>query len=214
MGVQLFLMVYLVDTTPHNGCLRVLPGSHLQKIPLDDELGMEDPHAHGGRSNWSEDWAQDPGLDDKVQDMVSTYPGAVDVAVRAGDLVIGDSRLYHAAYRNASKDVRKERSCCPSGGFALSSRRSITPLQRRTCLTMWYIDWDACGESLRAAYGKAADHGGMPCAIPTASEVEIKLLQPLHPVFEGDRSVAAVSNRALGSWGAGSRTPMDRLSRL
>ena len=111
MGVQLFLMVYLVDTTPHNGCLRVLPGSHLQKIPLDDELGMEDPHAHGGRSNWSEEWVRDPDLDDKVQDMVSTYPGAVDVAVRAGDLVVGDSRLYHAAYRNASKDVRKKRSC-------------------------------------------------------------------------------------------------------
>ena len=106
MGVQLFLMVYLVDTTPHNGCLRVLPGSHLQKIPLDDELGMEDPHAHGGRSNWSEEWARDPSLDEKVQDMVSTYPGAVDVAVRAGDLIIGDSRLYHAAYRNASHDVR------------------------------------------------------------------------------------------------------------
>ena len=42
MGIQLFLMVYLVDTTPANGCLRVLPGSHLRKIPLDDELGMED----------------------------------------------------------------------------------------------------------------------------------------------------------------------------
>ena len=23
---QMFLMLYLVDTTPHNGCLRVIPG--------------------------------------------------------------------------------------------------------------------------------------------------------------------------------------------
>ena len=28
-GTQLFLMVYLVDTTPDNGCLRVIPRSHL-----------------------------------------------------------------------------------------------------------------------------------------------------------------------------------------
>ena len=92
--------------------------------------------------------------------------------------------------------------------------RALVWLQRRTCLTMWYIDWDACGEFLRAAYGKDAAHGGMPCAIPTASEGEVKLLQPLHPVFEGDRSVTAVSNRALDDWGVGSRTPLDQLSRL
>ena len=79
---------------------------------------------------------------------------------------------------------------------------------------MWYIDWDACGDGLRAAYGKAADHGGKPCNIPTGSESEIKLLEPLHPVFEGDRSVGAVANRALGDWGVGKRTPLDRLARL
>lgn len=79
---------------------------------------------------------------------------------------------------------------------------------------MWYIDWDACGDGLRAAYGKAADHGGMPCAIPTASEKEIELLEPLHPAYEGDRSLAAASNRALGDWGVGSRTPLERLARL
>jgi hypothetical protein len=189
MGIQLFLMVYLVDTTPANGCLRVLPGSHLRKVPLDDELGMEDEHAHGGRSDWSRDLRADPNLPDTVQEMVATYPGAVDVAVKAGDLIIGDSRLYHAAYRNASD-------------------------KRRTCLTMWYVDWDSCGPGLRAAYGHAADHGGKPCHIPTASEMEVALLEPLHPVYEGDQAVAAMSNRSLGDWGVGARAPLDRLARL
>ena len=33
---QLFLMYYLVDTRPENGCLRVVPGSHLRRHPLHD----------------------------------------------------------------------------------------------------------------------------------------------------------------------------------
>ncbi|MDE0555181.1 MAG: phytanoyl-CoA dioxygenase family protein, partial [Candidatus Poribacteria bacterium] len=40
---QLFLMYYLVDTTPDNGCLRVIGGSHLNRHPLHDIL----PSAHG-----------------------------------------------------------------------------------------------------------------------------------------------------------------------
>ncbi len=30
--IQVFLMYYLTDTTPENGCLRVIPGSHLKRI--------------------------------------------------------------------------------------------------------------------------------------------------------------------------------------
>ena len=37
VATQMFLMLYLVDTAPFNGCLRVLPGSHLRRIALDDE---------------------------------------------------------------------------------------------------------------------------------------------------------------------------------
>ena len=39
---QLFLMYYLVDTTPHNGCLRLLRGSHLKRHRMHDEV----PDAH------------------------------------------------------------------------------------------------------------------------------------------------------------------------
>ena len=31
--IQCFLMIYLVDTTPHNGCLRLIPGSHAEAPP-------------------------------------------------------------------------------------------------------------------------------------------------------------------------------------
>ena len=31
---QYFLMYYLVDTNVHNGCLRLIPGSHLKRQPL------------------------------------------------------------------------------------------------------------------------------------------------------------------------------------
>ena len=40
--IQCFLMIYLVDTTPQNGCLRLIPGSHLKRHALHDLL----PGAH------------------------------------------------------------------------------------------------------------------------------------------------------------------------
>ena len=101
---QYFLMYYLVDTTAHNGCLRVIPGSHLQRHPLHDL--PRNAHAQ-----------------DEVQlavdlDHPALRPaaGEVDVTVRAGDVVIGDSRLLHAAHANQSDE-------------------------RRTVLTIWY--WPA-----------------------------------------------------------------------
>lgn len=193
MGTQLFLMVYLVDTTPTNGCLRVLPGSHLRRVALDDvdsapsEAGggsVDLPTAEGQGNRWSHrDWAADlkadPSLPETVQHAVTCCPGALDVAVRAGDLIVGDSRLYHCAYAN----------------------RSDT---RRTCITSWYVDWDACGPALRAAYSRGADHGGSPCGLPCATDAEVALLAPLHPSDDGDAK-AAFSSRALGDWGVGAR---------
>ena len=34
--IQCFLMYYLTDTSPENGCLQVIPGSHLKRHPLHD----------------------------------------------------------------------------------------------------------------------------------------------------------------------------------
>ena len=36
----------------------------------------------------------------------SDFPGEIDVPMRAGDLVIGDARMFHAAHSNNSSDPR------------------------------------------------------------------------------------------------------------
>lgn len=71
---ELFLIYYLQDTNPGNGCLRVVPGSHLW--PRDQREAQ--PHDAAIRSD------------------------EVDVAMRAGDLFIGDRRILHATHANAS----------------------------------------------------------------------------------------------------------------
>ena len=97
---QLFLMYYLVDTTPYNGCLRVIKGSHLNRHPLHDIL----PDAHGEALQ---------RVDDADHPAYQHFPGEIDIPVKAGDLVIGDSRLLHASHGNQSDE-------------------------RRTVITLWY----------------------------------------------------------------------------
>ena len=78
--IQCFLMIYLVDTSPENGCLRLIPGSHLKRHPLHDAL----PDAHGealGR------------MDDPAHLAYGRAEGEVDVPVKAGDVVMGSARL-------------------------------------------------------------------------------------------------------------------------
>ena len=87
--LQTFFMYYLVDTNRDNGCLRVIPGSHLNDHPLHDQLS----DAHTPIVARAED------LD---MPEFSTHEDEVDVPVRAGDLVIGDARLLHAAHANTT----------------------------------------------------------------------------------------------------------------
>lgn len=109
---QIFLMYYLTDTTPENGCLRVIPGTHCRRIELHDLL----PSAHS-----EETYEANP---DSIQ--FQRHPDEVEVPVKAGDLVIGDARILHAAHANQTD-------------------------QRRTCLTLWYLpDFDNLPESIQA----------------------------------------------------------------
>lgn len=89
---QVFFMYYLTDTTPENGCLRVLPGTHRRKHALHDADA-----AHG------EELSRVDDPDHLLYGMVS---GEVPVPVRAGDLVIGDARLLHSAHANRSGQER------------------------------------------------------------------------------------------------------------
>lgn len=97
---QVFAMYYLSDTTPENGCLRVVPGSHVRHNALHDRL--REPH--------SAELGKAAHLDALE---FSTRPDKIDVPVKAGDLLLGDARLLHAAHANATDG-------------------------RRTLITLWY----------------------------------------------------------------------------
>lgn len=90
---QLFLMYYLDNTQPENGCLRVIPGSHRNHNELHDLIG--EPHSK--ELSIIEDY-QHPAF--------STRSDEIDVPIAAGDLLIGDSRLLHATHENQSDEKR------------------------------------------------------------------------------------------------------------
>jgi hypothetical protein len=85
----IFLSYYLVDTTLENGCFRVLPGTHIKRVPLHDKLRV----AHQETAYFAD--VNDP-------DMFGDHPGVVDVPAKAGSLVIGEGRVMHAARGNQS----------------------------------------------------------------------------------------------------------------
>ena len=85
--ISLFFMIYLTDTTPENGCLRAIPGSHVKAHELHD---LSD--AHGENLSLYKD-PSDPAY--------TAHPDEVAVEIKVGDLLIGDSRLLHGAYANS-----------------------------------------------------------------------------------------------------------------
>ena len=91
--IQCFLMIYLVDTTPYNGCLRLIPGSHLKRHPLHDAL----PDAHGEKLG---------KVENPEHLAFQRAEGEVDLPVKAGDVVMGSARLLHAAHANRSDQRR------------------------------------------------------------------------------------------------------------
>ena len=142
---QLFLMIYLVDTNVFNGCLRVIPGTHRRRISLHDRLVA----AHGEE-------AQQASED---SDMFATLPGEVNVEVKAGDLVIGDSRVLHAAHGNQSD-------------------------YRRTCITLWYHPlFERFPDSIKQNLVTSVDHVDVPD--DTAPPDLASRLRRLKPRFEG-----------------------------
>lgn len=111
---QVFLMWYLSDTNRENGCLRVVPRSHNKRLDAHDMIGT---HDDGVRH-------QDPDTSAGYQPL----PGEVDIPVTAGDLVIGDARILHAAHANSTNE-------------------------RRTVITLWYVPrYTELSERVQAGY--------------------------------------------------------------
>ena len=91
--IQCFLMYYLVDTTPENGCLRVIPGSHLKRHALHDQVPVR--HAEKLKTY------ADP---DHIA--FQHAEGEIDVPVKAGDAVMGYGPLFHSAHANRTNQRR------------------------------------------------------------------------------------------------------------
>ena len=141
---QYFLMYYLVDTNRLNGCLRLIPGSHLKRHALHDVRLKDD-----GVSRAT----------DMDHPAFQQAKGEVDVAVRAGDIVIGDSRLLHSAHANQTG-------------------------QRRTVLTIWY--WPAYDEMPEEVKALIDGHITEAPAWSRWIEQTRHIIQPVVPVYEGE----------------------------
>ena len=89
----MFLNYYLSDTTPENGCLKVIPGTHHKRIELHDQLVPA--HEQGARL-----------IEENHPTMFSDHPDQVDVCAKAGSLVLADARLLHSARRNQTDHRR------------------------------------------------------------------------------------------------------------
>lgn len=87
------LSYYLSDTAVSNGCLKVIPGSHLRRFPIHDQLVPA--HEQGARF-----------VDDDDPIMFSDAPEQAYVEVKAGDLALMDARILHAAGKNFTEQRR------------------------------------------------------------------------------------------------------------
>ncbi|HCK12845.1 TPA: hypothetical protein DHW51_01885 [Candidatus Poribacteria bacterium] len=89
----IFLSYYLEDTTIENGCFKIIPGTHLKRIPLHDQLVTA--HEQGARF-----------IEEDHPIMFSDHPDQVDLLTKAGSLVLGDARVLHAARKNQTAERR------------------------------------------------------------------------------------------------------------
>ncbi len=146
--IQCFLMIYLVDTTRHNGCLRLIPGSHLKRHRLHDAL----PDAH------EEDLSR---ADDLANLAFQRAEGEVDVPVKAGDVVMGSARLLHAAHGNQSDKRRTNITLWYYPDFA----KLPEPIQAYLADTDWPPEWRNENRELLAPLRPVYDGDAAPIAL-------------------------------------------------
>ena len=156
---EVILLYYLVDTGSHNGALRVIPASHRRRHPLHDWLAQS--RVDDLRRNTA---ACDPAF--------HTYPEEVSVPVTAGDLVVLDSRLLHAAHANTSDFPRP-------------------------ALSLWYAtDASALPERIRARFDHAPCEGSRLPYAPSgwSPAAQRRLARVLPPRYCGTASPLPVEN--------------------
>ena len=142
--IQCFLMIYLVDTTPHNGCLRLIPGSHLKRHALHDLL----PGAH----------QKDLGkMADPDHLAYQRAGGEVDVPVKAGDVVMGSARLLHAAHGNQSDQRRTNITLWYYPAFSALPEPIQAFVAHESWPAAWHEQTRTLTEALRPVYEGAVE---------------------------------------------------------
>jgi len=145
---QVFFMYYLTDTTRENGCLRVVPKSHYIPSAFHEKLGLAHNTAVYDEKNQNSFYYQD-------------HPDEVDVPVKAGDLLIGDARILHAAHANQSD-------------------------QHRTLFTLWYqTRFEEFSDRLKARIVQDKIHQ-LPADWPDEARNKV---QALWPSYQGDAEI-------------------------
>lgn len=135
--IQVFLMYYLTDTTAENGCLRVIPGSHLKRHTLHDLIAPR--HT-----------AEIKTFADPEAAEFSQVEEEIDVPVRAGDLVVGYGSLLHASHANQSDQRRTV--------LTMWYYPAFVDLPERTQATVALVETGALTEAgAEKLLGKAAD---------------------------------------------------------
>ena len=148
MPAQMFVMVYLVDTNKDNGCLKVIPRSHIEDHPLHEQIGK----AH------SDSLQQAKNL---LSVEYQSHSDEVDVCVKAGDVVVGDSRILHGAHANNSNE-------------------------RRTLITLWFHpDYESIPEPVQGYIANLYQHETQPLVESWPSDLAARLNQ-LKPEYHGD----------------------------
>ena len=89
---MIFVMFYLTNTNKTNGCLRVIPGSHLKYNEVHKYIKKH--HSHYRLYN---------NPDDPI---FKSVKDELDVTSNLGDVIIGDGRILHAAHPNLSNKMR------------------------------------------------------------------------------------------------------------
>jgi hypothetical protein len=89
---QIAMLCYLTKTDPHNGALRVLPGSHVKSTPIHAVL----PEAHGQAA---------AGIEPEHIAMRDISDQST-LSLGAGDAVVLDYRLLHGTHGNTSDGKR------------------------------------------------------------------------------------------------------------
>ena len=88
-----FVSYYLEETRVENGCLKIIPGTHLKRIPLHDQ--MVTAHEQGARF-----------IEEDHPVMFSDHPDQVNVCSKPGEMVLADARVLHSAYKNQTGESR------------------------------------------------------------------------------------------------------------